>query len=531
MNALNLVLELLLALTAAGSAVTLCLLLLRAVPDEAMSARWRYRLGKLALAFYLLPVSLLAARLTPPPASPAASDAAAVAGAAAEAAAGLPRTGPELPLWAAAGLLGCWAAGALGYAAWQLIAYRKFAWMLRAASLPVPAGDEAHARLRRVRQELGLKREVTLAYSPMLRGPILAGLLRPAVYLPTPERGAISGAALDMALRHELIHLRRGDLRVKLLALVACALHWFNPLAHLARRDLGLWSELACDAEAVADMSREERKLYGLALIGAAGGPEGRPSRFVAPLSGDGQQLQRRLSLMLKVTKIKKKTAMISSAAVLAIAALGMTAAAWASENTPTVSKTVPAAVASEKGVSRSGNPISVEPVTRASSSEDSISVEPATRASSSQDSISAEPATRAGSSEDSISVEPATRASSSEDSISVEPATRASSSEDSIAAEPATRASSSEDSIAAEPTARAGGSESRSASEPAPVPSEERGAASVQAIAEASPVRPAAAPSESRTVPRAASTDPAPAERSASEPIAPSVMPDSARK
>ncbi|OWR27349.1 hypothetical protein CDO73_22265 [Saccharibacillus sp. O23] len=516
MNALNIMLELLLALTAAGSAVTLCLLLLRTLPDEAMSARWRYRLGKLALAFYLLPISLLAARLTPPSASPAASDAAAFAGAASEAAAGINRTGPELPLWAAAGLLGIWAAGALGYAAWQLIAYRKFARLLRASSLPVPAGDEAHARLRRVRRELGLKREVALAYSPMLRGPILAGLLRPAVYLPTPERGAISGAALDMALRHELIHLRRGDLRVKLLALAACALHWFNPLAHLARRDLGLWSELACDAEAVANMSREERKLYGLALIGAAGGPEGRPSRFVAPLSGDGHQLQRRLSLMLNVTKIKKKTAVISTAAVLAIAALGTTAAAWASENTPTVSEAVPVASVPEKGVNIS---------------EDSISVEPATRASSSEDSISVEPATRASGSEDSTSVEPATRASGSEDSISVEPATRASGSEDSISVEPATRASSSEDSVAAEPAARANDSGSRSASEPAPVPSETRGSASDQAIAEASPVRPAATSSESRTVPSAASTEPAPAERSASEQAAPSVMPDSARK
>jgi len=498
MNALNIVLELLLALTAAGSAVTLCLLLLRMLPDEAMSARWRYRLGKLALAFYLLPVSLLAARLTPPSASPAAPDAAAFAGAASEAAAGLPRTGPELPLWAAAGLLGIWAAGALGYAAWQLIAYRKFARLLRGTSLPVPAGDEAHDRLRRVRRELGLKREVALAYSPMLRGPILAGLLRPAVYLPTPERSAISGTALDMALRHELIHLRRGDLRVKLLALAACALHWFNPLAHLARRDLGLWSELACDAEAVANMSREERKLYGLALIGAAGGPESRPSRFAAPLSGDGHQLQRRLSLMLNVTKIKKKTAIISSAAVLAIATLGTTAAAWASENTPTVSQAVPVAAVPAAGVSSSGNSISVKPTTQAGGgSKNSSSVKPATQASGgSKNSSSVKPATQAsGGSKNSSSVKPATQASgSSKNSSSVKPATQASgSSKNSSSVKPATQASgSSKNSSSVKPATQDSGSKnSGSASKPAP----------------------------------------APAERSASKQVAPSVLPDSAHK
>ncbi|OWA35287.1 hypothetical protein B9G55_11540 [Saccharibacillus sp. O16] len=491
MNALNIVLELLLALTAAGSAVTLCLLLLRTLSDEAMSARWRYRLGKLALAFYLLPVSLLAARLTPPSTSPAASDAAAFAGAAGEAAAGLTRTGPELPFWAAAGLLGFWAVGAIGYAAWQLIAYRKFSRLLRAASLPVPAGDEAHARLRRVQQELGLTRDVSLAYSQMLRGPILAGLLRPVVYLPTPEHSAISGAALDMALRHELIHLRRGDLQVKLLALAACALHWFNPFAHLARRDLGLWSELACDAEAVANMSREERKLYGLALIGAVGGPEGRPSRFVAPLSGDGQQLQRRLSLMLNVTKIKKKTAIISSAAVLAIATLGTTAAAWASENTPTVSQPVPVAAVPAKGVSSSGNSISVKPMTQASGSKNSISAKPATQASGSKNSISAKPATQASGSKNSISAKPATQASGSKNSISVKPATQASGSKNSISVKPAPQASGSKNPISVKPSTQASGKGSRSASKPAP----------------------------------------APAERSASKQVAPSVLPDSARK
>lgn len=364
-------LELLLALSAAGSVVTLSLLLLRLVPDERLSSTWRYRIGKMALLFYLFPVAPIVMLIKPvfvslvsvpylPNGQTAQSSAHANPTEQVTAIGGsLPQEAVlSVSAHAAWLILGIWAAGSLFYAAWQVHVYRKISRVLIQTSFPVPADDEAQVRLSALVEELGLDRrkskQLSLSRNPLLRSPVVAGLHRPTIYLPT----SMTGEA-DMALRHELIHLRRGDLPIKLLTLAAVSLHWFNPLAHLARRDIHLWSELSCDAEVVKDMSREERKHYGQALIAAAAGADRLHAGFFAPLSGDGKQLKRRLSLMLNMKKVKKKTVVLASAAVLTVATLSTTAAVWAAENTPNVSEavTVPA---ESLGIASSDSPDTV---------------------------------------------------------------------------------------------------------------------------------------------------------------------------
>ena len=69
------------------------------------------------------------------------------------------------------------------------------------------------------------------------------GLFRPRIYLPStlgePGRGYV--------LEHEHTHIRRGDHIFRLLAFVALALHWFNPLVWLAFTLSGRDMELSCD--------------------------------------------------------------------------------------------------------------------------------------------------------------------------------------------------------------------------------------------------------------------------------------------
>ena len=56
---MNTILELLLTLTVAGSAVVACILVLRIVSIHALPTKWRYRISKMAIGFILSPLSLV----------------------------------------------------------------------------------------------------------------------------------------------------------------------------------------------------------------------------------------------------------------------------------------------------------------------------------------------------------------------------------------------------------------------------------------------------------------------------------------
>lgn len=96
--------------------------------------------------------------------------------------------------------------------------------------------------------------------------PFVLGFFPPKIYLPL----GLTGDIRRYVLLHERSHIRRGDHIVKVLAFLALAVHWFNPLLwvswFLSCRDM----EAACD-EAVLRRSPEDiRKSYSSALLSLA---------------------------------------------------------------------------------------------------------------------------------------------------------------------------------------------------------------------------------------------------------------------
>jgi beta-lactamase regulating signal transducer with metallopeptidase domain len=101
----------------------------------------------------------------------------------------------------AAALLGS-ALGALGLAH-ELRSARR----LRRASRP--ASDPSLAALvSDLRRRLGVRTAVELRLSDRVPGPLTLGLLRPAVVLPERDLARLSREELEMALGHELLHVR-----------------------------------------------------------------------------------------------------------------------------------------------------------------------------------------------------------------------------------------------------------------------------------------------------------------------------------
>jgi len=99
----------------------------------------------------------------------------------------------------------------------------------------------------------------SIMVSPLISRPYVSGLLRPVIYLPDLELSEVQWRTI---LRHEVQHIHSHDEWKKLFFLASQALFWWNPLAHISRKEIDTLIELQCDAKVTARMSVEEVDAY-----------------------------------------------------------------------------------------------------------------------------------------------------------------------------------------------------------------------------------------------------------------------------
>lgn len=321
-------LENLVTLTIAGSVVVAGMLLLRPCLPRAFTAKWQYLIGKTALIFYLFPVVYIIQRLsfssskaiTPTQSLITDHGMAAI---------------PKLALPAGIGLtlFMIWAMGVVLFGGWHLYCFFRFSRKIKRASFPVPQNSDMIKLVSSYRHRLGIAGSVRIAYNDEIGSPVLIGLLKPTILLPHN----LPQFDLGMVIHHELVHLKRKDLWVKLLVLIASAIHWFNPFVHRLRKEIHIWSELSCDEEVVKEMSPADRKRYGETILNLLERAAEMPTAFSAPLSDNGRLLKQRLVRLLHVKKSNKVAVGITFAAIIAAGGLGAATAVWAAPYIPAI--------------------------------------------------------------------------------------------------------------------------------------------------------------------------------------------------
>ena len=108
------------------------------------------------------------------------------------------------------------------------------------------ADADWQAALAESSRQLRLRRPVELLISPRPVMPMAWGVLRGRILLPS-DAMAWTAERRRAVLLHELAHVQRRDCLAHLVANLACALHWFNPLVWVARRRMVIERERACD--------------------------------------------------------------------------------------------------------------------------------------------------------------------------------------------------------------------------------------------------------------------------------------------
>ena len=188
----------------------------------------------------------------------------------------------------------------------------------------VPLNHPMAARAaRRAADLLHLRHTPLLWGAPAAPAPMVIGLWRPRIVLPTGLVADLSDEQWHAVVLHEAAHIARGDLGVGLLQRLAAALFWWCPLLHVLNRRLGELREELCDNHVI----REQGDGFGLAqvLVGLAerlrSGDRMELAGVMAVAEPAGPGLEKRIRRLLQ--KEQDMTTRIDLRGIVQVLALG----------------------------------------------------------------------------------------------------------------------------------------------------------------------------------------------------------------
>ncbi|HEV2739740.1 MAG TPA: M56 family metallopeptidase [Candidatus Elarobacter sp.] len=157
------------------------------------------------------------------------------------------------------------------FSAWALVAgalllrlARGYAAVARMKREAAPLDDPlVLARLR----DAGHRRRATVARSLLVDVPCAVGFRRPMILIPAQLAASLDGDDLARVVLHESAHLQRYDDWLNALEQIVCALQFFQPALHVARRGIDFEREVACDDRVLEDAGEPLRYAECLARI------------------------------------------------------------------------------------------------------------------------------------------------------------------------------------------------------------------------------------------------------------------------
>ena len=208
-----------------------------------------------------------------------------------------------------------WLVVALALLSYKITSYRNFVRFVKGRAQKV---TNTHV-LDIYKVELAaanIKRKLPLRVNDWVSSPMLVGIFRPTLVLPTVK---VSDNELKHTFQHELIHHKRFDFAYKWIVQITKCLHWFNPLMYVICKQIDKSCELSCDEMVIRNLDESGRGSYGDALVASLKSQSNYSGFMVSmTMSEDVKIIKERLDMIMKFKK-KSKFAVVC-AVLLAVA-------------------------------------------------------------------------------------------------------------------------------------------------------------------------------------------------------------------
>jgi beta-lactamase regulating signal transducer with metallopeptidase domain len=197
---------------------------------------------------------------------------------------------------------------------------------LRLAATPISEGPITEL-VRRQAIQLGLKTAPLVAWCGRVSVPVVVGIVRPMILLPTALATGFDPLQLEALLTHELAHIRRFDPLVNLLQRLIEVALFFHPAVWYVSRRVSAERENACDDLVLSagwPAIRYAQALLQMAEFCAARGISPQSNAALAASGGHSSQFKRRVLRLLEIDD-GPRLGLSRQGTVLAVAAAVLT--------------------------------------------------------------------------------------------------------------------------------------------------------------------------------------------------------------
>ena len=154
-----------------------------------------------------------------------------------------------------------WSLGSIGLLVYFTVQYILAKAKMKRLSLP---DNDRQEMLDRLCNEMNINRRLKIYRCSCISTAMIMGIVSPVIFVPGIE---MTTDMLEMMLRHELTHYKRKDILYKFVLMLACCMHWFNPLIWLMDKQAQKDVELCCDDDVIAGQNEEFRQLYSDSIL------------------------------------------------------------------------------------------------------------------------------------------------------------------------------------------------------------------------------------------------------------------------
>ncbi|MDR3594849.1 M56 family metallopeptidase [Clostridium sp.] len=199
-------------------------------------------------------------------------------------------------------LLYVWMLGVIIFIGKEAYAYIYFHKKLKSISNIID--DESIINtLEKCKRKLNINGKIVLKECLHIKSPMITGIFAPVITIPKMNQDLDK---LEIIFIHELIHYKRKDLWIKITALIANVINWFNPVVYILRNKINIICELSLDEQLIKNMDKSKRKYYGEIILEQIEYSQNKSLALGASVCKSRKELETRLKKIVFFKKSRK---------------------------------------------------------------------------------------------------------------------------------------------------------------------------------------------------------------------------------